>query len=66
MCCSDLKNSVGAGDSMVAGFIAGYTLYKNYEDALKMGIASGSASAFSEELATKEAIEALYQIITLY
>lgn len=51
-----VKNSVGAGDSMVAGFIAGYLKNHNYEEALKMGIATGSASAFSEGLATKEAI----------
>ena len=53
-------NSVGAGDSMVAGFLAGYLLYGNYQDALKMGIASGSASAFSERLATKVEIDALF------
>lgn len=51
-----VKNSVGAGDSMVAGFIAGYLKNHKYEEALKMGIATGSASAFSEGLATKEAI----------
>ena len=49
-------NSVGSGDSMVAGFIAGYINYKDYEKALEMGIAAGSASAFSENLATKEEI----------
>jgi 1-phosphofructokinase len=51
-----VKNSVGAGDSMVAGFIAGYLQEGTYENALKMGIATGSASAFSEGLATKEAV----------
>lgn len=51
-----VKNSVGAGDSMVAGFIAGYLQDGTYENALKMGIATGSASAFSEGLATKEAV----------
>ncbi len=51
-----LINSVGAGDSMVAGFLAGYTCTKNYEYALKLGIASGSATAFSEDLAKKEDI----------
>ncbi|MCI5952741.1 MAG: 1-phosphofructokinase [Anaerostipes sp.] len=54
-----VKNSVGAGDSMVAGFIAGYLQKGTYENALKMGIATGSASAFSEGLATKEAVEEL-------
>lgn len=54
-----LKNSVGAGDSMVAGFLAGYLKNKNIDEAFKMGIATGSASAFSEELATKEEVENL-------
>ena len=52
-------NSVGAGDSMVAGFLAGYLQTGNYKEAFKMGIASGSASAFSENLATLEEVEAL-------
>ena len=51
-----VKNSVGAGDSMVAGFIAGYLNTDNIYEAFKMGIATGSASAFSEELATKEEV----------
>lgn len=55
-----LVNSVGAGDSMVAGFLSGFIIYDDYEKALKMGIAAGSASAFSENLATKE--EILYQL----
>ena len=54
-----LKNSVGAGDSMVAGFLYGYLKNKNIDEAFKMGIATGSASAFSEELATKEEVENL-------
>ena len=45
---------------MVAGFIAGFIMYSDYEKALKMGIAAGSASAFSKELATKE--EILYEL----
>ena len=49
-------NSVGSGDSMVAGFITGYLTHNDYEKALKMGIAAGSASAFSENLATKDEI----------
>ncbi len=49
-------NSVGAGDSMVAGFLYGYETYHDYEKALKYGLAAGSASAFSEQLATKENI----------
>lgn len=49
-------NSVGAGDSMVAGFLAGYLEKGDYQHALKMGTASGSASAFSEGLATKQEV----------
>ena len=49
-------NSVGAGDSMVAGFLAGYLQTGNYEDAFRLGISSGSASAFSANLATREEI----------
>ena len=59
-----VKNSVGAGDSMVAGFVAGWMEKKDYEHAFHMGIAAGSASAFSENLATKEEIEAVYGQIT--
>lgn len=54
-----LKNSVGAGDSMVAGFLYGYLKNRNIDEAFKMGIATGSATAFSEELATKEEVEKL-------
>ena len=52
-------NSVGAGDSMVAGFVAGYQETGSYDDALKKGVAAGSASAFSKNLATKEQVEEL-------
>lgn len=52
-------NSVGAGDSMVAGFIAGYMEQNDFEYALRMGIATGSASAFSKELATKNEVQRL-------
>ena len=54
-----LKNSVGAGDSMVAGFIYGYLSSHDYENAFKYGVCTGSASAFSEELATKDEVESL-------
>lgn len=54
-----VKNSVGAGDSMVAGFLAGYLQKQNYKDAFYMGLCSGSASAFSDELATKEEVSVL-------
>ncbi len=56
-----LVNGVGAGDSMVAGFIAGWLEKKDYEHAFYMGISAGSASAFSEMLATKDEIEKVYQ-----
>ena len=54
-------NSVGAGDSMVAGFLYGYLTTNSYEQAFYYGISCGSASAFSENLATKEAVTAIYQ-----
>ena len=47
-----LKNSVGAGDSLVAGFLSGWIEKKDYEYAFRKGVATGSASAFSERLAT--------------
>lgn len=56
-----LVNSVGAGDSMVAGFMAGWMEKEDYEYAFHMGIAAGSASAFSEHLATKEEILKVYR-----
>lgn len=54
-----VRNSVGAGDSMVAGFLYGYLNSGTYEDAFYYGICSGSASAFSENLATRKEIEEL-------
>lgn len=59
----ELVNAVGAGDSMVAGFLAGWEERRNYEYAFKMGVAAGSASAFSELLATKEEIYEIYKRI---
>lgn len=56
-----VKNSVGAGDSMVAGFIAGYLNSKKIEDGFKLGVATGSASAFSEGLATKDYVYELLE-----
>lgn len=56
----ELKNSVGAGDSMVAGFISGWISQKNYEHAFRMGVATGSASAFSENLATRQEVQDVY------
>lgn len=57
-----VKNSVGAGDSMVAGFIAGYLESGDYKKALNKGLVTGSASAFSDNLATKEEVEALEKV----
>lgn len=54
-----LVNSVGAGDSMVGGFLAGIAEKKNVKEAFKMGVATGSASAFSEGLATRDKVEEL-------
>ena len=51
-----LVNSVGAGDSMISGFLKGYLDTKDYGVALKMGVAAGSATAFSKELAKTEEI----------
>ena len=53
------KNSVGAGDSMVAGFLAGYLDTGDYAHALRVGSAAGSATAFSDVLASRPEIEAL-------
>ena len=58
-----VKNSVGAGDSMVAGFLAGYLDTGDYRHALCMGTAAGSATAFSEGLATRDKIEELFKSI---
>ena len=59
-----LVNSVGAGDSMVAGFLAGFMESDgDYERAFYMGVATGSASAFSENLATREEALALLKTI---
>lgn len=57
----ELKNSVGAGDSMVAGFITGWMQKGSYEHAFRMGVSTGSASAFSDNLATKQEVEAVYE-----
>lgn len=56
-------NSVGAGDSMVAGFLYGYLKSGDYETAFRTGVAAGSASAFSENLATKEEVEKLLKML---
>lgn len=56
-----LVNSVGCGDSMVAGFIAGYILNKSYSEALKLSVASSAATAFSKELAKADEIYKIYK-----
>lgn len=56
-------NTVGSGDSMVAGFIAGFLKYNNFNDALRMGVSAGSASALSKYLATKEEVYNLFNNI---
>ena len=61
----EVVNSVGAGDSMVAGFISGYLKSQNYEDALRLGAASGGATAFSSDLATREFIDKLVKEIKI-
>lgn len=59
-----LVNSVGAGDSMVAGFLAGYTASQGeFDEALKLGVSAGSASAFHEWLATAPQIQAVYDTL---
>lgn len=59
----NVVNSVGAGDSMVAGFLAGYLKSNSFEDAIKLGVATGSATAFSEGLADKKKIEEVFTAI---
>ena len=60
----EVKNSVGAGDSMVAGFIYGYIKTNDFKTALKQATATGSATAFSEDLASKEKIDELLKTIS--
>lgn len=58
-----LVNSVGAGDSMVAGFLAGLERTGDYAMALRLGTAAGGATAFSDGLATREAIDTLLKTL---
>lgn len=57
----EVVNSVGAGDSMVAGFLAGYLKTGSYEEALKLGTAAGSATAFTSWLADAGTVGELYK-----
>jgi 1-phosphofructokinase len=59
----EVKNSAGAGDSMVAGYLAGLMWDLPPAEALALGAAAGSATAFSEGLATRAAIETIYKKI---
>ena len=58
-----VRNSVGAGDSMVAGFLAGWLKTGDYETAHRMGAAAGSATAFSDGLATEAKVLALLDVL---
>ncbi|WP_085993208.1 1-phosphofructokinase [Oceanobacillus senegalensis] len=62
----NVKNSVGAGDSMIAGFIGNYSKTKDAVSAFKMGIASGSATAFSNDLATKKDIDKILNQVEVH
>lgn len=60
-----VKNSVGAGDSMIAGFVGTLALLGDPIEAFRAGVASGSATAFSDDLATREKIEQLRPQVTI-
>ena len=59
----ELVNSVGCGDSMVGGFLAGWIEKGDYSYALKLGAACGNATAFSQELATADEIKNVFDIM---
>ena len=58
-------NTVGSGDSMVAGFAAGFMWYGDYEKAFLLSVAAGSATAFSENIASKEKVMELFEKISI-
>lgn len=60
-----VKNSVGAGDSLIGGFLAKYTQTFNIVEAFKMGVASGSATAFSHDLCQKDDVKELLDKVTI-
>lgn len=62
-CFGEVINSVGAGDSMIGGFLYGYDKTKSLKEALTWAVAAGSASAFSENLATKGEIYDLFPML---
>ena len=59
------RGSVGAGDSMVAGFLAGWLAGGRWEDALRLAVAAGSATAFADGLARREEVEALLPAVRI-
>ena len=61
----EVKNSVGAGDSAVAGFLAGWLREKNAERALAVAVAAGSATAFSESIAEGETVASLFSEVKI-
>ncbi|MDX5476336.1 MAG: 1-phosphofructokinase [Bacillaceae bacterium] len=61
----EVKNSVGAGDSLVAGFLAGYSISGNVKEALQYGVAAGSATAFSNDLCQKTQVQSLLEKIKI-
>lgn len=61
----EVKSSVGAGDSMVAGFLAAYEKTKSIEEAFRFSVAAGSATAFSIGLCTQEKVESLLTQVSL-
>lgn len=60
-----LKNSVGAGDSMIAGFIGSFSTHNNPVEAFKWGVACGSATAFSDDLASGDFINELIEEVVI-
>jgi 1-phosphofructokinase len=58
-------NTVGAGDSLVAGFLASFTKDENATEAFRYGVASGSATAFSSDLCEKNDVDQLLKHITI-
>ena len=61
----EVKSTVGSGDSLLGGFIAGLKLYADEEKAFKLAVATGTATAFSEGLATKKMIDAVVTIMNI-
>ena len=60
-----VRNSVGAGDSMVAGFLAGWEQHHDYQKALRLGTAAGGATAFSPNLADRAGVEAVLHSLSI-